>query len=491
MNEAKTIVKFGRIYTIADIVNRAAGIILIPLYTHVLSISDYGIYILIFSVTDVIGIIIGVGLAGAMVRFYFDYSDDSEMRNKVISTTMLGFISLGTLVTISLYPLSRPLVEIIFGSAEYTAILALAMSGVIFTIFLEIETRYFLIQKQAKLYLVVSAGKASLLLTTSVFFVYYLEMGILGIVVSTVTSFAVLSIVIGFKIFRKVGFGFSLSIFKQLLSFGLPLIPSAFANTGALLVQRYYLNALVGPAAVGIVGLASRLASLLTRFIAAPFQKIFSIRRFETLSEGKRQSDLNQILLIFVAVVSAGGLFLGLFGNEIIYIVAPDEYENAALYIPLLCLSAIITIIEKNFETGLVYQKKTKVILLVSMVVFFISVPSNYYLISFYGPMGAVLAFLLVRTASLAMKVKANSLRGVPQIQLNWTRAIIILTLVSSISTLGYQYWGSAITAPLIMLKLGLLGFFIISLIVSPLLDEQSRKTIIFLLRDKTDKSMV
>ena len=395
------------------------------------------------------------------------------------------------LLVISSYPLSQIIVEILFGSAEHTTIFAVAISGVMFTVFLEIEMGYFLIQKRAMLYLAVSSAKALSLLATNAFFFYYLEMGVLGIVISTFITFAILSIWIGVKIFKEVGFGFSLNIFKQLLSFSLPLVPSAIANTGGLLVQRYYLNALAGPAAVGIIALASRLASLLQMFIAAPFQKIFIIRRFETLAESKNQSDLNQILLIFVAAVSAGGLFLGLFGNEIIYIIAPDEYKNVALYIPLLCLSVMITIIERNFETGLIYQKKTKTILFVSMIALFISFPSNYFLITLYGPRGAVFAYLLVSIASLAMKVKANSLIGVPQIQLNWIRTIILLALVSSISTLGYQYWANTITIPLIMIKMGLLGFFILSLIVSPLLDEQSRKTILFLLRDKTDKSMV
>ena len=116
-----------------------------------------------------------------MVRFYFDFSQNSEMRNKVVSTTLLGFFGLGILLIICSYPLSQLIVEIMFGSAEHTTIFALAISGVMFIVFLEIEMGYFLIQKQAMLYLAVSIGKAVLLLATNAFFFYYLGMGVLGI----------------------------------------------------------------------------------------------------------------------------------------------------------------------------------------------------------------------------------------------------------------------------------------------------------------------
>ena len=489
MNEAKTIVKFGRIYGIADIIMRSAGIILTPLYTYVLSVSDYGVYALVFSATDIIGVFIGMGLSGAMGRFYFDYSEDSEMRNKVISTTLLGFFGVGMLLVVASYPLARVIVEVLFGSAEHTNIFALAIAGILFGGLLEIEMGYFLIQKRAMLYLGVAIGKAVLFLLTNAFFFLYLELGVLGIIASTVSSFGILSTVMGIKVFKKVGGGFSFDIFKQLLSFGLPLLPPAIAGTGIQMTQRYFLNILAGPAAVGIVALATRLASMLQMFIAAPFFKIFIVRRFETLTEGKDQSDLNQILLIFVAVISAGGLFLGLFGNEIIYIIAPDAYKNVALYIPLLCLAIMISVIERNFGIGLFYQKKTKVFSVIAITAFIISVPSNYFLILHFGPMGAVFAFLLVCIVRLIMIVRANSRMGVAQVQLDWLRSIIILSLVSLISTLGYQYWGDAITLPLVTFKAGLLGFFMISLIGSPLLDAQSRKIIISLLREATARA--
>jgi len=488
MNEAKIIVKYGRIYTIADLINRAAGLILIPLYTYILSLSDYGIYALVSSVTDVLTIVIGMGMVSAMNRFYFDFPESSKRRNALVSTTLIGFFGFGMLLIICSYPLSQFIVEILFGSTEHVEIFALAICGVLFIVFLEIEMSFFLIQKQATLYLIVSIGKALFLLGTNALFFFYLKMGVLGIVISTLTSFALLSIVAGVYIFWKVGFGFSFDIFKQLLSFGIPLILSAITGTGTQLIQRYYLNALAGPAAVGIIALASRLAFLLQMFAVAPFFKIFFVRRLETLAGGKNQSDLNQILLIFLGAVSAGGLFLGLFGSEIIYIISPDGYKNAALYVPLLCLIVMISVIEKNFGLGLLYQKKTKVIATIAIVSLLASVPSNYFLILHFGPMGAVLAYLLIHIVGLAMVVKTNGQMGVPQIQLDWVRAIIILALVSSISAFGYQYWANTITIPLIIFKVGLFGFFIVSLVVSPLLDSQSRKIIISFLKGKAIK---
>lgn len=479
MGEAKTIIKYGRIYAIANVINRAAGLILIPVYTNMLSVSEYGVYALVFSVTDLLSIIVGMGMGSAMSRIYFDFPENLRMRNRIVSTTILGFLGFGILIILCSYPMSRLIVEIIFGSPEHTMIFTLAICGIVSVVLLEIEVAYFVLQKRAMIYLAISSGKALLLLLTNVLFVYYLKLGVLGIVSAMIISFTTLSLIVGGGIFWKVGFGFSANIFKQLLSFGFPLIPAAVVNTGIRLIERYYLNSLVGVAAVGSLALANRLASLLQMLIAAPFMKIFSVRRFETLAKNDDQSIFNQILLILIAIISTSALFLGLFGSEIISIIAPNEYNNASIFIPLLCLSVILTVIARNFQLGILYQKNTKVIPIIAIISLCVSIPGNYYLISLYGSMGAVLAYLLVNIVRTCLVVLANCYVGASQIRLDWARATTILILSSLISTLGFQYWGSTITIPFILLKSGIFVFFVIFLITTPLLDNKSRKYII------------
>jgi len=87
-NELKTLLRHGATYGLGDMLSRVIGFLMIPVYTHYLSTSDYGINELVGLSAGVIGIVLSLGLAGAIYRFYFD--KEVEDPNIVVSTAFVG-----------------------------------------------------------------------------------------------------------------------------------------------------------------------------------------------------------------------------------------------------------------------------------------------------------------------------------------------------------------------------------------------------------------
>ena len=68
MSEARSIVRDGRVYAISNVINRAAGLVLLPVFTHVLSPAEFGRYTLVQSMIEVLSVLGGLGLRGTMNR---------------------------------------------------------------------------------------------------------------------------------------------------------------------------------------------------------------------------------------------------------------------------------------------------------------------------------------------------------------------------------------------------------------------------------------
>lgn len=481
MSEVKTIIDHGKIYLIANITNRSAGLLLLPIYTHVLSVEEYGLYAIVMAISDLFTIIFGLGFSGAMSRFYFDNIGNETEQNRVVSTTFLCFFGIAASIMILAYPLAMVVVNVMFDSQEHLSLFVFAIAGLVFTILYELLMGYVVIRKKAWTYFGMALSKAILFIGLNLLLVVYFELGVPGTIYATILALGSLATIALVITFYHVGFGFSLDLFKQMVKFGLPLVPSAFANSALTTIERYYINLLVGPAAVGIYALGHRLASMLHMFIAAPFSQIFFVRRFETLAKGEDQTTFHRILLLFIAIMTTAALFLSVFGTEIIWFIAPDDYYDVVMLLPLLGISFVLSSLNLNIELGIFYNKKTWVIPVIGFVSLGVGIPANYIFVSQFGIFGAALALLTVNIVRLASTVLMNSMVGSPFIVVDWKRAISIMVFGCAIGLAVNSLAASELGFMWLAVKLTVIAIFVVLLLKSPLLDQRTKQDLVAL----------
>src|SRR5690554_7465819 len=76
------------IYGISNVLVKATGLILLPIYTSSLTISDYGMLVLIEVITQFFVDVISVNLPGAMLRLGAD-TKDKKRQNVFYSTALI------------------------------------------------------------------------------------------------------------------------------------------------------------------------------------------------------------------------------------------------------------------------------------------------------------------------------------------------------------------------------------------------------------------
>lgn len=475
MSEAGSIVRDGRIYAIANVVNRAAGLALLPVFTHVLSPAEFGLYAIVQSIVDVLSVLCGLGLTGAMNRFYLEHPDDAAKRNQVVSTVLLLVLGMAALTLVLAWPLSLLLSESLLGGQGYASLCMIALVGLGCIALFEVECAYAVVRKQVRLYFALSCVKALGLIGCNLLLVVVFRMGVAGVLMATALSIGTIALVGLALILRRTGVHFVPPLARQLVRFGAPLVPSALGSSALGLVERYYLNGAAGSAAVGLYALASRLASLLQMFIAAPFSQTYSVRRVETLVKGEDQAVYDRILLLFVLMMSLSSFALSIFGADLIAIIAPGAYAHAVQLVPLLGLCTVLASINFNLELGLHFSKRTWGLPIITASALAASLPLNWWLSMKYGALGTALALVGVNVVRIITTLAVNARFGSTKVRLDWPRAIAIMgtTLVAALVLLELQM--PALHLAWMAAKAAMVLALAAALVVSPLLGRAAR----------------
>lgn len=435
--ELKTLARHGSIYGFANILSQLVGFLMLPVYTHYLKPTDYGIYQLAGITIEIAGIILGLGIAGAVYRFYYEVDDQSQ-RNSVISTSCLGvpvlsFIGIGILSLNSKYIASLVLEE--RGLWIY---ICLAFGTLWFNQQINMVYTYLRVTESSGRYMLLSLSKLFTALSLNIFFIVVMGWGVFGLFTSNLITAIFFSIITYPFLLRKVGFNFSFSIAKKMLRFSMPMIPSNLASLAVNASDRFFIKAFLTIADAGIYGFGYKLGNIVFYLVRVPFMQIWEPRRYALYRDGAPVDIYAKIATYFTGVMIFTGLVISVFIQDVIKIISPQEYWSAASYVPAVVVCYIIYALDHHVGFGILIAKKTEYWTYVNLVMGAINLSLNFVLISRYGVWGAIGATFI----SLVFKITALHIiaRRFLEIPFEWLRMAGILLVAASIYFLSITY---------------------------------------------------
>jgi len=214
--EIDGILKHSAIYGIGNILHRLPPFILLPIYLNYLSPTDFGKKEIISIVIDFTGIVVSMGIANAMARFYYEY-DDKKNQNEVISTIVIAY-SFVSAVIFSLLILQADMIAgFIIDNKNEKSIIVMAIISLWFNTIYHMWCNYLRIREKSLIYVVISITKLIVQISLNVIFIVFWGLGINGIFYSTLISSSIFAIFLTFPIFLKIGFKFSYSKIKEIV----------------------------------------------------------------------------------------------------------------------------------------------------------------------------------------------------------------------------------------------------------------------------------
>ncbi len=223
----RQLVKDTGIYGITGFISRGVSIFLVPFYTRVLTPNDYGIIDIIAVVGAIVSLTVPLEITQAVARFYADGSANDEYKINVASTglcfTIFAFVAFSAAWHIS----ASWLAAAILGNASLTVIMRVASLGM-FT-----NALYYCVQNQLRWRLepgrfsIVSLCYTAVTIVVTIVLVLWFRTGVIGVLWAQAVGGAA-GFALGFYFGRSsYKLGFHWAIFKEMLSFSYPLVPSS------------------------------------------------------------------------------------------------------------------------------------------------------------------------------------------------------------------------------------------------------------------------
>ena len=385
----------GSIYAAGALIRQLVGFLMLPVYTRLLSPADYGVVGLMTFAVSIMELFFGARLGQAVPKYYFDYAD-RQKRSQIVSTAMIITCFVGFITTSVSILLRNQFSQLLFGSGKYATIVAL-FSALILTQAQEAYSlMYIRLQQRPWLFMGVSIAKLIIQLSLNIWLVVFMQMGVLGVAISGITSSALFAVLLGGNTLYNVGVFFDRNLGKKMFVFCLPLWIAGFANLYISSANRYFIRLFGSLDDVGLYELAAKFSVVIGLLLWRPFFQYWQVERFRYYKKNA-VSVYQKVFKGISAILMIVGFGIAIFANPVIKVMAAITFYDAFKAVPFLVFAAIFDcfIIFFNFSFHVKEQTLwiSKITYLTAVIVSFL----YFSLIPLYGFVGAAVAIMTAK----------------------------------------------------------------------------------------------
>ncbi len=401
--ELKKLTKHSVIYGIGSVLNRGLRFLLIPLYAHYLNPNDYGLFALIATTGNVLGVLGLLGLSTGMFReVIFKESDE-----KLVTSTAFLFLTLDTILFFgALIVLAPQLSAALLGNQSHYALLQLTLLSSAFHQYSYLVLAKLRIHTRSTLFSVLQIGRFLLSFSLNILFIVGLGLKVEGLIFALLAVDIIFLAVNLMILLPDLKLAFSIPVLRGLLTIG---VPSAIFGVAEMLMtsaDRYVLERYHGLEQVGLYAMSYNLG-LAVQLLVSAVQLAWPAQMFAIAKQPDAASKLARIFTYYVVFMAFAGLALALLGREALAILAP-RYVEAAGVIPYIVAAYLCFGGVYMTNIALDVKAKSKYMIPITVAAALLNLCLNYLLIPPYGMMGAAWSTLISYIFLFVVQLRVN-----------------------------------------------------------------------------------
>lgn len=370
------------------------SLIMLPLLTKNLPVSEYGVWIQISVTIGLVPALALFGLPYAMVRFLPSAKGRENIQEIFYSMAVIITLA-GLAASVVIYSLAEPIASALFDGrpiiVQYLSIL------VLLECLMSIPFGYFRGVQQIKRYSAFILSKVFFSLLLVIYFVLSGK-GIVGavgglLIADTLMLLAMVCVIV-------LDLGISFPRFKNTrehLAFGIPSIPGNLSSWIVNSSNRYVIGLLLGTTFVGYFSPGYTLGNMINLFIA-PLSFILPA----ALSKHYDDNEMDEVRVIlgfslkcFLALGIPAAFGLSLLSRSILNVLStPEIAAQGYLITPFMALGALFLGAYAVIAQILAMRKKTMLIGIIWSFAAIFNLGSTFILVPHLGIMGAAIAAL-------------------------------------------------------------------------------------------------
>jgi len=390
--ETKTLAKHSLIYIGTSVLAQAVTLLMVPVFTKNMSQEEFGQYNLLISVQSLLAIFITMGIYSGMTRFINEFEDKNKTKNIVLTFSMtwgllMCLLSLfyGDLIYRLVFPREN-------GGGYY--INFLVISSVLLCL-ISIYNSYFTMLFKPKLVCASNLARAIFMLLFSAYFIIIRKDGLYGALETQLYAYA--SVLAGLMLYdqKNIRIVFTWPDFKLILKYSLGLIPGQASAWVYTLIDRYFINAMMGLQQVAIYSMGYRLGMMMEPILISPFKSVFTSFKYKVYKAVDAPEKFREIYVYYNFIGWFCVLGFSVFARPAIALLSTSEYAEAFKVVPLIVFSYFLYGLGEFYSLGIHIENKSLLDSLILGIGAGSNIIMNIWLIPIFGIIGAALATIL------------------------------------------------------------------------------------------------
>ena len=386
------------VYGLGNAIQAALAIVLISIYTRLLSVDEFGIYALVLTNVQFGYQTLMNWVCVSFVRLYHRISDKRMLLGAYLG--VFAFVTIGgLLITLGMLPF--------LDNREQARLALLGYSLFVAMSWMELNMRLF----QARLE---AARQARARIVRSVVTAIlgggltWYGWGPSGALVGAIIGMAVVGLPQSMREWGQLPFGGDESSRREVWRFGAPLALTFAVGAAGAFAGRYLIVVLEGAALLGVFVICTEIATRITTFLLTPIGAASSSITFFELKEkgrGAVRERLRHACLLMLGLVIPGAVGLAIVSPDIAATLVGEEFrENTALILPIVGLAVFAQRFRGEYlDQALHLGLRSDRLLWASVATLVVSLAINYVLIYQLGLLGAAYASLLVSFVGIVL----------------------------------------------------------------------------------------
>lgn len=385
MNRTAALAKNTALIAISKVSTQLVMFFMLPLYTTVLSTSDYGAVDLIITYGGLFAPLIMLNIQQSVFRHLIDARSDKEMQHKVITNAIEITIGVSLMVAL-LYCIANIFVDIPFAASMAFYFAAFIVGDLVLQVARGLG--------QTKAFAITGIVQGLLTVALNIVFMLPLQMGangmLLGMGLGLLLPATVLAAMIGVHHSIKRSARDRVTK-KQLLAFSIPLIPNTISWWVFNASDRTIISIVLGVAANGIYAVSNKFSNIANGF-SSIFYTSWSESAALAINDSDRDTFFSSIANTTLRTFGTFGILIMSFTPIVFPLLVDEKYNEALLYLPILVLGTVFNTVVSFYSAIYVAKKLTKKVMSTSISAAIINLGINMTLIWSVGIWAAAIS---------------------------------------------------------------------------------------------------
>ena len=382
MDEHRRLIKNTGMIAIGNMGTRLVSFLLLPLYTALLSTSEYGVIDYLVSIAMFCVPFVSLLMDESIFRFLIDCKGEED-RKKVITTAMLIVMVGMILFCVTGIPL---MLVLHYEFTGYTTIFTLlnVLFGMLSALLRGIG--------RTDLFSFFNFLLGATQIFLNVFFIVYLRLGLTGMLLASMLGqgMVTLFIIRKARIWNMLAVkSIDVKLAKEMVLYSLPLIPNKISWTIINLSDRIIIMSVLGRSAAGLYAVAYKFPNLMDT-VYGFFYQSWKESSARVLGDSRQEAFYNSVYWYLKNFMYSIVLGMAAFLPIVFRYIINKAYGEAFYYVPLLLLATYFSNISGFYGGIFTAYKDTKIMGITTIVAAFLNLVLHFSLILFILVAGKV-----------------------------------------------------------------------------------------------------